>query len=80
MRLVGLRCMVMAIIKKVVIMKMTPDDNDDYAKRRYKVFQRHSEQLGRYAMNWHEFKISYNKKIKENSANISQRTKLINIL
>lgn len=62
-------------------MKMTPDNNnDDYAKRRYKVFQRHKEQLGRYAMSWHEFKISYNKKIKENSANISQRTKLINIL
>jgi hypothetical protein len=41
---------------------------------------RHKEQLGRYAMSWHEFKISYNKKIKENSANTSQRTKLINIL
>ena len=67
--------------KVVVIMKMTSDNNnDDYAKRRYKVFQRHKEQLGRYAMSWHEFKISYNKKIKENSANISQRTKLINIL
>ena len=67
--------------KVVVIMKMTSDNNnDDYAKRRYKVFQRHKEQLGRYAMSWHEFKISYNKKIKENSANTSQRTKLINIL
>jgi len=74
--------MVMKIRKKVVvIMKMTSDNNnDDYAKRRYKVFQRHKEQLGRYAMSWHEFKISYNKKIKENSANTSQRTKLINIL
>jgi hypothetical protein len=71
--------MVMKIRKKVVVI-MKIEHDDDYAKRRYKVFQRHSEQLGSYAMSWHEFKISYNKKIKENSANISQRTKLINIL
>jgi hypothetical protein len=71
--------MVMKIKKKVVVI-MKIEHDDDYAKRRYKVFQRHSEQLGSYAMSWHEFKISYNKKIKENSANTSQRTKLINIL
>tara|TARA_R110000782_G_scaffold135961_1_gene228351 strand:- start:9790 stop:10008 length:219 start_codon:yes stop_codon:yes gene_type:complete len=71
--------MVMKIRKKVVVI-MKIEHDDDYAKRRYKVFQRHSEQLGSYAMSWHEFKISYNKKIKENSANTSQRTKLINIL
>lgn len=59
---------------------MKIEHDDDYAKRRYKVFMRHKEQLGRYSMSWHEFKISYNKKIKENSANTSQRTKLINIL
>ena len=67
-------------IKKKVVVIMKIEHDDDYAKRRYKVFQRHSEQLGSYAMSWHEFKISYNKKIKENSANTSQRTKLINIL
>jgi len=71
---------IIIILRKVVVVMKIIEHNDDYAKRRYKVFQRHKEHLGRYAMSWHEFKISYNKKIKENSANISQRTKLINIL